>query len=138
VVGGTSRLVEALGAALGEQIQLRHVLTRVEQRGQTYTLSFQGRPAIEADHVILAMPFAVLRGVELDVKLPSKLRRMIRELDSGRNEKLLVGFAAKTWRQQSGFVQEAWADGDLTVAWDATQRQAERSDGALTLFVGGA
>lgn len=44
VAGGTSRLVDALGAALGEQIQLRHVLTREEQRGQTYTLPFEGQP----------------------------------------------------------------------------------------------
>ncbi len=78
---------------------------------------------MQADHVILAMPFAVLRQVELD---------------SGRNEKLVVGVSSKAWRQEGGFAQEAWADGGLSVTWDATQRQAERSDGALTLFVGGA
>ncbi len=44
VVGGTSRLIDALGAALGKQIKLRHALTRVEQRGQSYTLSFEAGP----------------------------------------------------------------------------------------------
>jgi monoamine oxidase len=65
------------------------------------------------------------------------LRRFIDQVDLGRNEKLFAGFRTKVWRREDGFVQDFWTDLGFSSAWDATQRQTDRADGALTLFFGG-
>ncbi|GAB4443841.1 MAG: NAD(P)/FAD-dependent oxidoreductase [Chloroflexi bacterium OHK40] len=137
VEGGSSRIVEGLVARLKGSVHLRHVLTAVAQRGAGYRLAFANGTSVDAEYVILAMPFAVLRRVTLDLRLPGRLRRMIAELDSGRNEKLLAGFRRRAWRQDAGFSSEAWSDIGFAAAWDATQREVDREAGALTFFLGG-
>ena len=71
------------------------------------------------------------------MSLPPRLRRFIQEVDLGANEKVIAGFAERVWRQADGFVKEAWTDLGFAEVWDATQRQRQREDGALTFFVGG-
>jgi monoamine oxidase len=87
--------------------------------------------------VILAIPFTTLRRVQLRVDLPAGLRRFIEELDLGRDEKLFAGFASRPWRTKEGFVLEAWTDLGFAEVYDETQRQVDRTDAALTFFVGG-
>jgi len=57
-------------------------------------LTFATGEAVEADFVILTIPFPVLREVVLDVLLPKRLRRFIRELELGHNEKLIAASAS--------------------------------------------
>jgi hypothetical protein len=100
-------------------------------------LSFATGPTVDADFVIVTLPFPILRDVTLDVHLPPRLRQFIAEAGLGHNEKILAGFNARPWRQDHGFVKEAWADLGIDEAWDETQRQPERRDGALVFFFGG-
>ncbi len=137
VEGGSSRIVEGLAAQLNGPVQLHHALTSVAQQSASYRLGFANGRHLDAEYVILAMPFAVLRRVALEIRLPGRLRRMIAELNSGRNEKLLAGVRRRAWRQEAGFSSEAWSDNGFAAAWDATQREANREAGALTFFLGG-
>jgi monoamine oxidase len=137
VEGGTGQLIQALAQALAGQIQTRMALQRVEAVGSGFRLGFATGQVIDADVVILAIPFPVLREVELQVSLPPRLRRFIQEVDLGANEKVIAGFAERVWRQADGFVKEAWTDLGFSEVTDATQRQPQRADGALTFFVGG-
>jgi monoamine oxidase len=133
VEGGSGQLIQALAG----QIQTRMALQRVEAVGSGFRLGFATGQVVDADVVILAIPFTVLREVELQVSLPPRLRRFIQEVDLGANEKVIAGFAERVWRQADGFVKEAWTDLGFSEVWDATQRQPQREDGALTFFVGG-
>jgi monoamine oxidase len=143
--GGTSRLVEALGAALGGQIRLQRKLKTIEQRGSGFRLTFRVRPTsggndtetVDADHVILAIPFTTLRRVEVLVDLPRRLRRFIDEARLGTNEKVIAGFTNRAWRQAGGFNQEIWTDEGFTQAWDDTQRQSAKAEGGLIFYLGG-
>jgi monoamine oxidase len=137
VEGGSSRLIQALAQALAGQIQTRMPLQRLEAAGSGFRLGFGTGQVVDADVVILAIPFTVLREVELQVSLPPRLRRFIEEVDLGANEKLIAGFAERVWRQADGFGKEAWTDLGFSEVWDATQRQPTREDGVLTFFVGG-
>jgi len=51
-----------------------------------------------AEHVIVTIPFSLLRGVELGVDLPPVKQRAIAELGYGTNAKLMIGFTQRTWR----------------------------------------
>jgi monoamine oxidase len=112
-------------------------LTRLQAQGKGFRLSFNNRSVIEADYVIIAIPFPLLRMVNLQVALPPKLNRFINEADLGANDKLFAGFSQKVWLQANGFVQSIWSDLGFAEAWDDTERQTNRQDGALNFFFGG-
>lgn len=137
VVGGSAQITRALGDALQGRIALGKALVAIDQRRGRYELLFADQSRAEADIVILAVPFPVLAGVRLQVPLPKLLRRFIREAELGANEKLIAGFNTRFWRRSGGFTEAAWGDFGFSEAWDETQRQPDRADGALNFFVGG-
>jgi monoamine oxidase len=165
VRAGTGAFAADFAARLRGQIQLGQRLVRVARQGSGFRLTFHAQPAplwhdplseedpdltvsthlpagapfeteVEADYVIVAIPFTVLRQVELP-PLPRDLVRFIFEVDLGRNEKVFAGFDAKAWRRDDGFVGECWTDLGFSEVWEESQRQPGRDDGALTFFVGG-
>ena len=138
VEGGVGRLPEAMAAALQVPVQLRRVLTRVEDRMSTYMLTFADGGMAEVDAVIIAIPVSLLRTIDWVVTLPSQFLRYMRDVDLGRNEKTFVGYRQRLWRSPEGFVNGLWTDQGYSAAWDGTQRQDDRKDGALTFYFGGA
>jgi monoamine oxidase len=137
VVDGSSRITDALGAKLDGQIQLGMKLTEVNKQANKFSLTFAQKPVIEADIVIIALPFPVLNTIKLNVPLPKLLNRFIKEAKLGSNEKVISRFSKRFWRQQSGFTNAAWSDLGFSEVWDATQRQSARKEGALNFFLGG-
>lgn len=138
IVGGNSRLTDALGQALGARVQRGMRLVNVDAPdGKRVRLSFAGGHAVEADYAILALPFSTLRKVTFAAPLPDTLQRFIAEADLGANDKLIAGFARRFWRGPKGFAGEAWTDMGFAETWDATQRQSQTAAGALTFFMGG-
>lgn len=137
VKGGSSQIIERLAAALSGQIQTRHRLTQVQSQGTKFLLTFNQQTEIEADYAILALPFMVLRNVELQIDLPDTLRRFIREVNLGWNEKVLAGFRDRVWRRADGFWSDAWTDLGFSELWEDTQRQPELPAGVLTFYLGG-
>jgi monoamine oxidase len=137
IQGGSGKLIEALSAALPGQIRANLPLTRLESQGNRFRLTFGTGLVVDADYVILALPFMALRHVDLRVDLPDPLRRFINEVNLGTNEKLFAGFAQRVWHQEKGFVGEAWTDLGYSGLWEETQRQPEKIEGSLTFFLGG-
>jgi len=137
VEGGNGRIAESMANALADQIQFNKKLRKLEkEKSDQFELYFSDGSQAQADYVILAMPFTVLRRVELDLPLPALLRQFINEVDLGRNEKVQAGFNQRLWRQK-GFSLEAWTDLGFSEAWDGSQRQTDHSNGVLTYFLGG-
>ncbi|HSJ43238.1 MAG TPA: NAD(P)/FAD-dependent oxidoreductase [Euzebyales bacterium] len=138
VEGGVGRLPRAMAAALDVPVRLGRVLTRVEDRMSTYMLTFADGEMIEVDAVIIAIPVSLLKTIDWVVTLPAQFRRYMLDVDLGRNEKTFVGYQHRLWRSPEGFVNGLWTDQGYSAAWDGTQRQDDRNDGALTFFFGGA
>ncbi len=137
VKGGTSKIIEGLTRQLDGQIQMRMELLRLNAQEETFRLHFASGETVVADMVLLTIPFPVLRRVKLDVPLPDQLRQFIHKGSLGRNEKVIAGFRTRAWRHPQGFAVAAWTDLGYAEVWDATQRQPERTDGALTYYLGG-
>lgn len=133
---GSGKIIDSLASALSDQIYTLMRLTKIQARTRGFCLTFNNNYQVDADYAIIAIPFQVLRNVDLQVKLKPKFRRFINEVELGLNEKLIAGFERKVWRQQTGFVQEVWTDLGFSEAWDETQRQKDKPDGALTFFLG--
>ncbi|RKP53710.1 flavin monoamine oxidase family protein [Pararobbsia silviterrae] len=138
VRGGNERIVRELAARLHDRIELACRLVSVREHGAGYRLNFDrehGGKEIDADFVVLAIPFTVLREVELPLSLPPSKRLAIDTLGYGSGEKLVVGLSAPVWRDQ-GRDGGAYSDLAFQTGWDSGRMQATGS--AYAFFLGGA
>jgi monoamine oxidase len=138
VRGGNQRVVDELAKRLEPQIQRRHRLEAIRSRGAGYTLTFQtgnGARDEDADLVVLAIPFTMLRDVKIDVELPALKKKAIAELGYGNCAKVLVGFKSRPW-QKLGYTGAVYSDEPFQLAWDNSLLQSP-SEGGLTLYSGG-
>jgi monoamine oxidase len=123
------------------QIVLEHKLVRAARRGAGYTLTFEdaagGLRDIEADLVVFALPFSVLRDVDLSaLELSDEKQRVISELNYGTNAKLMGAFNTRVWREQHASSGSVTSDEPFQQCWDTSIGQAGTS-GLLTNFLGG-
>ncbi|MCK6482358.1 MAG: FAD-dependent oxidoreductase, partial [Planctomycetes bacterium] len=94
-----------------------------------------GTEEVSADHAVLAIPFTLLRQVELDLDLAPAKRRGIEKLGYGTNAKLMVGFGERVWRGQ-GSNGEVFTDLPFQCSWE-TSRLQPGAAGIITNFTGG-
>jgi monoamine oxidase len=136
---GNDTFVTRLHAGLGaEQVLLGHRLLSVRPVSGALRLAFHtasGTTEVDADHVVLAIPFTLLRDVELSVELPPQKRRAIRELGYGTNAKLMAGFSSRPWRAQ-GSNGEVFTDLPFQCTWESSRLQPGAS-GVIANFTGG-
>lgn len=141
VRGGNDRIVQALASRVGDgAIDPGTVLEALRQRadgaieldvrrgGQSLTIA--------APHVILALPFTLLRSVTLGLELPPAKRRAIDELGYGTNAKLMLGFEKRLWRAKYGTTGTVLTDLPFQCTWETSRGQAGEA-GILTNFTGG-
>ncbi len=138
VRGGVQRITNALASAVRDTTHTEHVLTDVSHDGERFVLAFQhgiDHVHVAADHVVLALPFTMLRSVSMNIELPELKRRVINELRYGTNGKLLMGFDGAFWtaNERSGTVL---TDLPLQLVWENSYLQNVKGAG-LTMFYGG-
>lgn len=136
---------DALGRALLERLPAeacepnqRLLALRSASDGR-YRLSFERGASVQeivADRVVLALPFSLLREVELGVACSVPKRRAIQELSYGRNSKLLCGFDRRFWTD-AGATGEIFTDRGFQSTWDSSRLQPGAM-GVLTNYTGGA
>lgn len=136
---GNEQIVGHLAADVQKSIHTGHRLESIRAYGSAYRLSFRADNAsktIDADHVVLALPFSLLRDVEIGVELPERKLQAIREARYSATSKIIVGFDRPFWHDQ-GHSGTVYSDAPVQVAWDNTAKQGLAA-GGLTFFSGGA
>jgi monoamine oxidase len=141
VPGGNDMVVRGLEDALPPQAILTgHALEAAWTRGDGRVgLRFSGIASdVVADRVVFALPFTVLRDLDISgLALSSRKRRAIAELAMGTNAKLNLqldrSFEALDWT--GGFP----SDEPHYVTWDSTYGQTDPAPGTpvLTVYNGG-
>lgn len=91
---------------------------------------------VHADHVVLAMPYSVLRRVKLEVPLSEQKQQIIAELGYGTNAKVMGSFETRVWRDEQQKSGSVTSDLPLQQAWDSSIGQPG-TRGILTNFLGG-
>jgi len=135
--GGNQQIAQGLAAELGDRIRFEHRLAAVRERGTGFSLTFEtdgGTRSVDADCVVLAIPFTVLRSIELPATLPPPKRNAIDTLGYGTNEKLIVGLRSPVWRDH-GRDGGMYSDQPFQTGWDSGRLQGR--GGAYTFFLGG-
>ena len=140
VRGGNDLITTTLAERLHGSIELGTVLEAVAARGDGgFTATFRRGGTsfdVAAQHLLLAIPFTLLREVRLDVPLGEVKRRAIRELGYGTNAKLMVGFSERVWRDPHRSNGSVLTDLPFQLTWETSRLQPGDS-GILTNFTGG-
>jgi monoamine oxidase len=140
VRGGNDQIPAALAKKLEDRIQTGTRLEAITQAADgSYRCSVrrgQASETISAEHVLLAIPFTLLRQVRIDVEMPPVKRRAIQELGYGTNAKLMVGFSERLWRTAGGSNGSVLTDLPFQLTWEATRLQPGKA-GVLVDFTGG-
>lgn len=135
--GGNGQIAKRLAEELGDRLEVNHRLVSLRPVGTGFRLDFAVDGAtrtIDAEFAILAIPFSVLREVDLRVDLPSAKRHAIERLGYGSNEKVIVGLRAPVWRGQ-GWDGGAFSDRSFQSGWDSSRLQT--AGAAYAFFLGG-
>lgn len=138
VRGGNDLIPRTLAAKMTDAIETGHVLEAIRDEAGGYVLAFRKGAAtreVRARQVILALPFTLLRKVQVDVELPALKKHAIAQLTYGTNAKLMIGFERRTWREH-GANGASMSDLAYQTTWDTSRKQAGTA-GALTNFTGG-
>jgi monoamine oxidase len=144
--GGNQRLPEAITDDLGcDVVRTGNRLTRLRQSaGGRYQLTFERGSRhfdVTADHVVLALPFAVLDQVDIDGAGFDALKRTaIHDLGRGRNGKISAQFQTRGWRGRGPWPGIAngttYGEAGYQSSWE-TSRAQPGTQGILTLFSAG-
>ncbi|APR84365.1 Hypothetical protein A7982_09714 [Minicystis rosea] len=132
-----TKLAEKLDDA---QIELETALTSISEAADgRYKLTLSqgsGTKEVTADHVVLALPFTILRGLDVKLDLPEAKRTAIMEQGMGTNTKLMCGFSSRPWRDTTKSNGSSYADTGYQCTWETSRLQPGES-GILTNFTGG-
>lgn len=135
--GFTTKLAAGLDAA---QINLESRLVALKTLSDNrYELTFDRGGStftVKAEHVVLALPFTMLRQVQIDAGLTMVKKKAIDELSYGTNAKLLCGVSNRVWRTTHAANGTTYSDLAFQEAWEAS-RVHTQTEGVMTQYVGG-
>ena len=137
IIGGNDQLVTGMAAEVDSQITMGYELTAVKRNTNgSWTLTFANQKTKTVDRVVLAIPFTILRSVDLSKAGFEPLKmQAIRDLGMGTNSKLHVGFKTRFWRGL-GYNGETYSDRGYQNTWEVSRGQAGTS-GILVDYTGG-
>jgi monoamine oxidase len=142
LLGGNQQICDRLADELKDNIKTGQMLAAIKNKGDGFTLSFSKGSSftdVDADYVIMTLPFTVLKDVDgidrLTGMTPEKIAA-IRELGYGTNGKVFMGLNDRPWRQQ-GYQGYLYMN-NLPTGWDSYHLQNNNAGPSVfTLFLGG-
>ncbi len=139
IEGGNQLVTNALYKKVENRVNLGHQLVKIKQNAAGYVLYFTNTngftTTVYADIIVSAIPFTLLREVEIDVALPQWKTNAIKNLGYGTNAKLLLGFNKRIWENYN-YSEYVVTDKEIQTGWDNSVGQPGVS-GGFTVFQGG-
>ncbi len=139
IKGGSQQLTDTLFETVKSQVTFNHRLTGIQQTPSgRYELLFNqalNEKSVQADYVLLTIPFSILRNITLSVSMPAEKRKCIDEIGYGNSCKFILGVNQKPWRKahRQGYT---FTDRPFGAGWDSSQMQSP-DKGSFTVFGGG-
>ena len=139
IKNGNSQLVTYMAINLEDSIVLKHMLTAITKQADKYILSFKEEANVEADYVIITIPFTMLRDVKIDLpEMTAEKMNSIQELGYGQSNKLFLGYDNKPWREGGNKFYGYLFHKDITNGWDASTSEFNQSEkGVYCCYLGG-
>lgn len=124
IKGGTDLFPKAFAQRLADKIHYGAPVVRIEQDGNSARATFlhNGSPeTVSADHILCAMPFSVLRRVELPANFSERKRDIIQKLEYDAVSRVYLQSRKRSWEEKglSGFA----FTNDAVEIWQPTWSQ---------------
>ena len=149
IAEGNDSVPIRLAQKLECEVELGTWLKAIAPKGRGYSLTVSRDATtaqIDADILVLAIPFTTLREVEMGgLDLPQKKRDAINQLGYGTNAKLMAGLTRRVWgqtaeendtRSDKRYTGYTFSDLPFQCCWE-TSRGQPGTHAILTNFVGG-
>ena len=115
--GGSDLLPKAFAARLQGRIHYKSAVQRIEPGPLSVSVitgDGSARQRLNADHVVCAIPFSVLKHIEIDPPFSSEKQRAIQEMPHTSITRMFLQFKRRTWRRDLVHVSAAT---DLPIQW---------------------
>ena len=99
------RLPNAFYAALGDRVRFGAEVRAIDQHPDSVTIHYKteaGRFSVTGDYAICAIPFSVLRHVDVVKPFSREKQRAIRQLNYSASTKILFQVAERVWEADDG------------------------------------
>ena len=112
VKGGTSALTDAMAASLQRPVQLNRFVQKIQAGDRSVELRCQDGSVHRARACISTMPFAVLKNIQVDGKVPALQRAAWRAVRHTDVVQVFLKVEQPYWKQD-GAAAEMWTDGPV-------------------------
>jgi monoamine oxidase len=105
IVGGMDRLPNAFFTQLQDRIRFGAEVHAIEQDADSVTVHFKteaGRYSVSGDYAICAIPFSVLRQIDVLTPFSREKQRAIRQLNYSASTKILFQVSDRIWEADDG------------------------------------
>ncbi len=128
VVGGTSRLTQAMSNAVGDRLRLRKRVVAVDMTAAGCALRCADGSRVRAHFTLAAVPFTVLRQIAITPQLRGEQADAVRRMPYGNQSQVWLRTRGKYW-ETDGIEASMWTDGAFNLI-----RQQIESDGSRELI----
>jgi monoamine oxidase len=112
VVGGTSRLTDAMAASVGDRVRLGSPVTAIEQGPERCTVRLADGESVSADFVLAATPFSSLRRIAFDPPLEGVQAEAVADMPYNSQSQIWFIVKEPYW-EDDGMGASMWTDGPL-------------------------
>lgn len=127
VVGGTSRLPEAMAKHLGDAVLTNKIVAAINMTETRVTVRCLDGTSYEGDFAISAIPFRPLNRVLMDPPLTGAQADAVRNMPYNNNTQVHFVIKGKPYWEEDGLDASLWSDGPVT-----SLRQSIGYDGSRT------
>lgn len=114
VVGGSSRLTEAMAEKLGDRLRLEKIVAVVDQSDKGCEVTCTDGSRYQSDFVIAAVPFSVLRQVRFRPLMTGAQGEAVAVMPYGRQSQVWFTVTRPYW-EDDGIDASMWGNGPLTL-----------------------
>lgn len=141
VQGGNELIPQQLANLLFNSIETGTVLEAIDSLSDgRYRVALRsGHSTFERtyERILLALPFTLLRQVQLNVDLPPVKQSSINTSTYGTNSKLTTAYQEKIWRTRYNSTGNVYSDLGFQSTWESAESRYIPGPGLMTQFVGG-
>lgn len=136
IVGGCQQLPLAMAAKLGDAIRLGRKVARIEMTDSGATVTCADGSVVSARFVISAVPFSVLRRVEIVAGRNNPLQRQAISAMPYANTARMYLTAEKPFWKEDGLPPSFSTDGPIGMFWAIDNHTGEGRHRAMVVMVG--
>ncbi|MDW3646007.1 MAG: NAD(P)/FAD-dependent oxidoreductase [Bacteroidia bacterium] len=127
IFGGNDQLPKAFAKALAGKIMYRRPVRKISHSKEGAEVWFEENgqlQSLKANKLVIALPFSILRELEIEPLFSEEKMKCIRELAYGQVMKVAMQFKERFWNREGSIGQRVFTDTALRRVYDMSIDQA--------------